>query len=165
MLLYYQIYHDWEEVVKMTGDRDGVMYLKPYVGEWIARDFMPDDYRFKYQPGAVKPSDAAMKLVTSLDDKMDALAVHNAIFEFGESQRNRAEVALRRPLPDAPGRRRGPRLGKLIAALGVSRVKGFGRIMTVLKITEDDFEAAVDIAAALLKNGGTMSIPPTRFTG
>jgi L-threonylcarbamoyladenylate synthase len=37
--------------------------------------------------------------------------------------------------------------------------------MTVLKITEDDFDAAVDIAAALLKNGGTMVYPTDTVYG
>jgi len=37
--------------------------------------------------------------------------------------------------------------------------------MTVLKITEDDFEAAVDIAAALLKNGGTVVHPTDTVYG
>lgn len=37
--------------------------------------------------------------------------------------------------------------------------------MTVLKITEDDFDAAVDIAAAILKNGGTIVYPTDTVYG
>jgi lysyl-tRNA synthetase class 1 len=123
VLLYYQIYHDWEKVTALTGDGEGVAYLRPYIEEWVARDFMPDDYRFKYQPGAVKPSDAALKLVASLDDKMDALAVHNAIFEFAKGNGIEPKILFAGLYQTLLGKERGPRLGKLIAALGVSRVK------------------------------------------
>lgn len=47
VLLYYQIHHDWSEVARLTGDAQGVGYLRPFVEEWVSRDFMPDDYRFK----------------------------------------------------------------------------------------------------------------------
>jgi lysyl-tRNA synthetase class 1 len=123
VLLYYQIYHDWEEVAKMTGDGEGVTYLRPYIEEWIARDFMPDDYRFKYQPGVVKPSEAAKKLIASLNPGMDALAVHNAIFEFAKANGIEPKALFADLYQTLLGKERGPRLGKLIAALGVTRVK------------------------------------------
>ncbi|MCI0503643.1 hypothetical protein L0Y65_02920 [Candidatus Micrarchaeota archaeon] len=123
VLLYYQIYHDWEEVAKKTGDREGAMYLRPHIEEWIARDFMPDDYRFKYQPGAIKPGDAAIRLVASLSDGMDALAIHNAVFEFAKANGIEPKKLFADLYQALLGKERGPRLGKLIAALGVSRVK------------------------------------------
>jgi lysyl-tRNA synthetase class 1 len=123
VLLYYQIYHDWKEVEKMTGDPEGVRYLRPYVEEWVKREFMPDDYRFKYQPGAAAPSADALGLVRSLDDGMDALGVHNAIFEWAKSHGMESKTLFAELYQALLGKERGPRLGKLIAALGVARVK------------------------------------------
>jgi lysyl-tRNA synthetase, class I len=123
VLLYYQIYHDWNEVARLTADAEGTAYLRPYVEEWIARDFMPDDYRFKYQPGATKPGDAALRAVAALSDGMDALAVHNAIFEFAKGNGIEPKALFAELYQALLGKERGPRMGKLIAALGVARVK------------------------------------------
>src|SRR4030095_3756872 len=79
VLLYYQICGDWEEVKKRTGDPEGVDYRSAYIEEWIARDFMPEDYRFKYQPGLAGRGENAIKLLSTLNDGMDALAIHNAV--------------------------------------------------------------------------------------
>ncbi|MFH0737364.1 MAG: lysine--tRNA ligase [Candidatus Micrarchaeota archaeon] len=123
MLLYHQIYHDWKEVESMTGDPEGVRYMHPYIEEWVKRDFMPDDYRFKYQPGAVKATNDALALVRSLDPGMDALAVHNAIFDFAKANGIEPKKLFAELYQTLLGKERGPRLGKLIAALGVSKVK------------------------------------------
>ncbi len=124
VLLYYQIYHDWSEVSRLTGDPQGTAYLKPYIEEWVARDFMPDDYRFRYQPGASgKPGELAMRFVASLDDSMDALAIHNAIFDFAKANGAEPKALFAELYSALIGKPKGPRLGKLIAALGPGRVK------------------------------------------
>ncbi|MEW6748823.1 MAG: lysine--tRNA ligase [Candidatus Micrarchaeota archaeon] len=122
-LLYYQIYHDWKEVGGMTGDPGGVSYLKPYVEEWIARDFMPDDYRFKYQPGKSEPSAEVISFLKSLDGGMDALAVHNAVFDWAKANGMEPKALFAGLYQSLLGKDRGPRLGKLLVALGVERVK------------------------------------------
>jgi lysyl-tRNA synthetase class 1 len=123
VLLYYQIYHDWAEVAKMTGDAEGAAYLRPYIEEWIARDFMPDDYRFKYQPGAVKPGDAVLRFARTLNDGMDALAIHNAVFDWAKANGMEPKNLFTELYRALLGKERGPRMGKLIAALGAARVK------------------------------------------
>jgi lysyl-tRNA synthetase class 1 len=124
VLLYYQIYHDWDEVAKLTGDREGAMYLRPYIEEWVARDFMPDDYRFRYQPGAAaKPGGMALKFVASLREGMDALAIHNAVFDFAKANGYEPKKLFAELYQALLGKERGPRMGKLLAALGVGRVK------------------------------------------
>ncbi|MEW6721668.1 MAG: lysine--tRNA ligase [Candidatus Micrarchaeota archaeon] len=121
VLLYYQIYHDWGQVAKLTGDEEGAGYLRPYAEAWIARDFMPDDYRFKYQPGPA--SENVKKLIASLSDSMDALAIHNAIFEFAKANSIEPKKLFAEAYRALLGKERGPRLGKLLAALGPARVK------------------------------------------
>jgi lysyl-tRNA synthetase class 1 len=123
VLLYYQIYRSWDEVVRMTGDSEGVEYLKPYIEEWIARDFMPEDYRFKYQPGLVPATENVKRLISSLDDGMDALALHNAVFDFAKANSIEPKAMFAELYQTLIGKPKGPRLGKLIAALGPGRVK------------------------------------------
>ncbi|MFN7991338.1 MAG: lysine--tRNA ligase [Candidatus Micrarchaeia archaeon] len=121
VLLYYQIYGDWDEVSKKTGDGEGVAYLRPYIAEWIARDFMPEDYRFKYQPG--KPSALAAGFLSSLDDGMDALAIHNAVFDFAKGRGIEPKALFADLYQTLIGKPKGPRLGKLLSALRPSRVR------------------------------------------
>ena len=121
VLLYYQIYHDWEKVMKLTGDVPGITYLMPYIQEWIGRDFMPDDYRFKYQPK--DPSENVLTFVKTLEDGMDALAVHNAVFDWAKEKGVEPKALFAELYQTFLGKERGPRFGKLMVALGVGRVK------------------------------------------
>lgn len=121
VMLYYQLYKDWERVAELTKDPEGVAYLRPYIEEWIAKEFVPDDYSFKYEPH--EASESAKKFVASLEPSMDALAIHNAVFDFAKANgiepkqlfAEMYEALIRKP--------RGPRLGKFIAAIGVEKVK------------------------------------------
>jgi len=121
VLLYYQIYHDWKKVMELTGDVPGVTYLMPYIQEWINRDFMPEDYRFKYQPS--KRSEEALAFIRTLDGKMDALAVHNAVFDWAKENSVEPKALFAGLYQTLLGKERGPRFGKLMVALGVDRVK------------------------------------------
>ena len=120
-LLYYQIYHTWDDVVRLSEDSEGVAYLRPYIEEWIARDFIPEEYRFKYQPG--KPTENVKKFISILKADMDALGIHNAVFEFAKTNSIEPKGLFAELYQTLLGKERGPRLGKLIAALGVERVK------------------------------------------
>jgi len=123
MLLFYQIYRDWNEVGTRIGDPSGAAYLRPYIEEWVARDFMPEDYRFKYLPGAMPASENVKKLLSSLDGGMDALAIHNAVFDFAKANNIEPKALFAELYRALLGKERGPRLGKLLFALGVERVK------------------------------------------
>lgn len=121
VLLYYQIYQNWDEVGKMLNDRDSVNYLRQYVEEWVKRDFMPDDYNFKYQPK--KAEGAVKKFAEQLDPAMDALAIHNAVFEFAKSNGIEPKEMFKQLYIALIGKEKGPRIGKLIFALGIDRIK------------------------------------------
>jgi lysyl-tRNA synthetase class 1 len=123
VLLYYQIYGNWDEVGKMTGDAHGTGYLKPYVEEWIKREFIPEEYRFKYQPSKEKAGENVLKLVSGLDNKADALAIHNAVFEYAKVNGIEPKEMFKQVYLALIGKERGPRVGKLVYALGVERVK------------------------------------------
>lgn len=123
MLLYYQLYHDWDEVGRLLDDPEGVSYMKPYIEEWIAEEFIPDEYRFKYQPGTVEPSENVRKFLRSLAGGMDALAVHNAVFDFAKANGIPPKQLFSELYSALLGKEKGPRLGKLVAALGVERIR------------------------------------------
>jgi lysyl-tRNA synthetase class 1 len=122
-LVYYQIYRDWKKVGKLTSDPRGTEYLKPYIEHWIKTDFVPDEYSFSYRPDPAKATDAVKELIGQLDEKMDALAIHNAVFEFAKSKNTKPEELFAEFYAALIGKRRGPRLGKLIYAIGVDRIK------------------------------------------
>ncbi|MBU0527114.1 lysine--tRNA ligase [Candidatus Micrarchaeota archaeon] len=121
VLLYFQLYQSWEKVGELTKDPEGVAYLKPYIEEWIKRGFMPEDYKFRYEPK--EPSANARKFFESLENEMDALAVHNAVFEFAKANGMEPKALFADIYQALIGKPRGPRLGKLIAALSVDKVK------------------------------------------
>ncbi|MGV8084670.1 MAG: lysine--tRNA ligase [Candidatus Bilamarchaeum sp.] len=120
-LLYYQLYRNWDEVAKHTNDQPGATYLKPYVEEWVARDFQPEDYKFKYNP--TNPSEMVKKFVSSLNASMDGLAIHNAIYDFAKANGIEGKTMFTDIYQSLIGKQKGPRAGKLIAALGIERLK------------------------------------------
>ncbi len=120
MLLYYQLYRNWDDVAKHTGDQAGSMYLKPYIEEWIARDFQPEDYKFKYTPN---PSELVKKFVSTLNSSMDGLAIHNSVYDFAKANGIEGKAMFTDIYRSLIGKDKGPRAGKLIAALGVQRLK------------------------------------------
>ncbi|MBU0532853.1 lysine--tRNA ligase [Candidatus Micrarchaeota archaeon] len=122
MILYYQLYHDWEKVKELSQDLEGVEYLKPYMQEWIEQEYLPDDYRFKYQPSK-ESSENVKKFVAELKDGMDAIAVHNAVFEFAKENSIAPKEMFKELYMAFLGKERGPRMGKLITALGIEKVK------------------------------------------
>jgi lysyl-tRNA synthetase class 1 len=121
MLLFYQLYHDWDEVGRRLQDEEGVKYMRPYIEEWIAREFIPDEYRFKYQPN--EPTENVKKFMAGLTADMDALAVHNAVFDFAKANLVEPKQMFTELYEALLGKERGPRMGKLVAALGVERIK------------------------------------------
>ena len=105
----------------MLNDSEGVNYLKPYIEEWIKKDFIPDDYNFKYNPK--KAEGEVKKFIQNLDTKMDALAIHNAVFEVSKSNNIEPKEMFKRLYLALIGKEKGPRIGKLIFALGIEKIK------------------------------------------
>ncbi len=122
-LLYYQIYKDWEKVKLHLGleERD-IEGVKPFIEEWVRRDFVPEEYNFVYKPekaeGIVKEL-----LCEKIKEGMDALEIHNAVYEFSKERGVNAKELFKECYKTLIGKERGPRLGKLIYALGVEKVK------------------------------------------
>ncbi|VVC03854.1 Lysine--tRNA ligase [Candidatus Bilamarchaeum dharawalense] len=123
VLLYYQIYQDWNEVGRLTKDPEGANYLKQYVEAWIAQEFIPEEYKFKYQPNTKPATENVTKFLASLKSGMDALAIHNGVFEFAKANAIEPKQMFAELYDALISKPKGPRIGKLIDALGVDRVK------------------------------------------
>jgi lysyl-tRNA synthetase class 1 len=126
MLLNYQIYRDWGKVGELLGDREGVAYLAPYITEWLSRGMAPEQYNFALKQGRVDADEqkiAIAVLIGKLKDGMDAVQVHNLIYEAAEESGVGAEVLFAAVYKAMIGKEKGPRLGKLIVAVGVSKTK------------------------------------------
>ncbi|MBU0586715.1 lysine--tRNA ligase [Candidatus Micrarchaeota archaeon] len=120
-LMYHAIYNDWNKTGEMLGDAEGVEYIKPYVEEWVQQDLVPDEFNFKYMPK--KAEGLAKEFIESLADDADALAIHNAVFNFANEKGVKPAELFKEIYTSLIGKERGPRLGKFIFALGVKRVK------------------------------------------
>ncbi len=122
-LLYYQIYKDWEKV-KMHLEIDGgdIEDVKPFIEEWIKKDFVPEEYNFSYNPKKAEGISREL-LCENLKESMDALEIHNAVYEFAKEKGISAKELFKECYKTLIGKERGPRLGKLIYALGVEKVK------------------------------------------
>jgi len=122
VLLYYQIYRDWEIVGKMLNDKEGVNYLAPYIKEWIARGFIPNDYQFKYSP--VKPTDEkVLSFFKKLDKNMNALEIHNLVFEHARESGIEPKELFKKLYLALIGKEKGPRIGKLLFALDIKKIQ------------------------------------------
>ncbi|MFH1784946.1 MAG: lysine--tRNA ligase [Candidatus Micrarchaeota archaeon] len=123
ILLYYQIYGDWDKVGKILEDEKGVEYLRQYIEEWVNRGFMPEEYKFKYQPNAKPATENVKKFFSELSEGMDALAIHNKVFEFAKTNSIEPKQMFAEVYDALISKPKGPRMGKLIAALGIKQIK------------------------------------------
>lgn len=122
-LLLFQVYRSWDEVGRKCEDPEGVRYLRPYIEQWIGKDFIPEEYRFKYQPDRTKMSENAKRFFLSLEAGMDALTIHNAVFEFAKSNGIEPKAFFAELYGILIGKEKGPRMGKMVAALGSERLR------------------------------------------
>jgi len=122
-LMYYQISKDWKAVNEHYGiSKEDIREVAPFIEEWIAKDFVPDDYSFSYKPA--KAQGAVRDFFETLDDSKDAEGIHNAIYEFAKARDMPGKEMFMEIYRTILGKERGPRLGKLIYAIGAKKVKG-----------------------------------------
>ncbi|MEM0356384.1 MAG: lysine--tRNA ligase [Candidatus Anstonellales archaeon] len=117
MLLYYSIYRDWNRVkIHIPIDE----YYTGFIENWYKRGFVPDDYDFGYKP---KKIDRFRDLVESWNPNMSPLDIHNSVYDYAQKKGVAANEIFKYLYNHLIAKDRGPRLGKLVYALGVERVK------------------------------------------
>jgi lysyl-tRNA synthetase class 1 len=128
MLLNYQIYRDWGKVAQIVGDEDGVRYLSPYIESWLSRGYAPERYDFTVRQGKVTSNkDAVSSLVARLGDGMTEIEVHNLIYGVAIDSGVKPDDLFASLYTALIGKDKGPRMGKLIVAIGIGKVKGMLR--------------------------------------
>jgi len=126
LIVYYQIYRDWNTVIEKLDDREGVERLKKYIEYWIKSDLIPEQYKVQWNPQKIKDptfKEIVLEFAEKLNDKMYAVDIHNLVYEVarkhGVPPSNLFKVLYYAIL----GKHSGPRLGKLIVAFGINKIK------------------------------------------
>ncbi|MEM2093772.1 MAG: lysine--tRNA ligase [Candidatus Bathyarchaeia archaeon] len=124
LLVNYQIYQEWGAVAERLGDKEGVKYLSKYVENWIQRQYLPEEFVFKL--GGKKVDEFASELSIfkdRLDESMSDLDIHNLVYSFARERGLKPADLFKALYSSLISKEYGPRLGKLVKALGVARVK------------------------------------------
>ena len=123
VLLYYQIYGDWKKVGSLLEDEKGVKFLVPYIEYWVAKGYPPEEYKFTVQPGKPERPELARFFASQLKDEMTDIDIHNLVFSVAEEQNVPAAEMFRNLYISVIGKDKGPKMGKLVKAVGVGRAK------------------------------------------
>lgn len=122
VILYWQLYGDFAHAASALGDSEGVEFLRPYLLLWEARGLIPEEYLSK--PNPTPPTHpAAIEFASKLSDSQTAEEIHGMVFEI--ASRHSIEPALLFELlyQSILGKSRGPKLGKLVRAIGPQGLK------------------------------------------
>ena len=123
ILLFYQLYRDWKKVADLS-DRKSAEYLRQYIENWVRLQFLPEEYAFEYAPGAMKGNaELVHAFAERLEPKMNALDVHNLVFDVARGRGTKPEELFKDIYETLINKPKGPKLGKLVEALGVAKVK------------------------------------------
>jgi lysyl-tRNA synthetase class 1 len=124
LLTLYQIYENWEQVADRVGDRKGVIYLRPYVENWINEEYLPEEYVFRFKPSKVDTmKDEIVTFAARLSDARNDKDIHNLVYSVAK-ERNLSVASFFKTLyRSLIAKDHGPRFGKLVVAIGIERVR------------------------------------------
>ena len=124
LLMYYQLYKDWGKVGEILNDKKGVGYLKPYIEKWIEEEFAPEEYSFSFKPTKISENqEAVLAFANRLKKDMKAVEIHNLVFEIAKENNIEANELFTSLYKALIGKEKGPRMGKLIEAVGTDKIK------------------------------------------
>jgi len=124
VLMYYQLYRDWDKVAERSGDREGSLYLKPFIEKWVEKEFAPEEFMFAFKPSKISAHTAAVAdFAGKLKDGMDAVAIHNLVFETAKAHNAKPGDMFTILYTALLSKEKGPRMGKLVEAIGPSKVR------------------------------------------
>jgi lysyl-tRNA synthetase class 1 len=121
LILYRNLQWSWEKITKETGDAASVIKLSPYIEAWEKKGFIPQEYSFAYKPQ--KAEGVAAVFFSRLAHGMDALAIHNTAFAVAKEHGAPPAKLFEECYLALLGKPRGPKLGKLVEAIGIEKVK------------------------------------------
>jgi len=122
ILLYFELYRNWGVVANMLDDSAGVAYLKPYVLAWVERKLAPPEYVFELSFSKLS-STTSKSFVQSLKPGASPEEIHNFVFECAKLHHIQPADLFKELYTHIIGKQSGPKLGKLIHAIGVETIK------------------------------------------
>jgi lysyl-tRNA synthetase class 1 len=121
LILYRNLQWSWEKITQVTGDATSVLKLSPYIEAWERKKFIPQEYSFSYTPQ--KAEGSAAVFFSRLAHGMDALAIHNTAFAVAKEAGVPPAKLFEECYTALLAKPRGPKLGKLVEAIGIDKVK------------------------------------------
>ncbi len=124
LILYYQLYKDWEKIKEKTGDPETVEHLKRYVEKWVEKDIVPVNLKFTYEPRKIgEMNERLLEFARELKEGMSAKEIHDAAYKVVTENSLEPAEFFKAIYASLLGKRSGPRLGVLIHAIGSGEVK------------------------------------------
>ena len=121
LLLYRNLQWGWDKIADKTGDEASCTKLSPYIEQWEKKNFIPEEYAFSYKPQKAQPGAAAF--FGKLSSGMSALEMHNLTFATAKELNIPPAKLFEECYLALLSKPKGPKLGKLIEAIGVEKVK------------------------------------------
>ena len=121
IILYRNLQWSWEKIAQECGDKEGIAKLAPYLEIWESKSFMPEEYSFSYKPQ--KAGENAAAYFSKLALGMPAIDMHNLAFDTAKERGIPPAKMFEECYQSLLSKPRGPKLGKLISALGIEKVK------------------------------------------
>lgn len=121
LLLYRQLQMDWGKIAELTKDSSTPDKLSPFIEAWERKKFIPEEYAFAYSPQ--KAASSAAAFFSKLTPSMSALDMHNAAFSVAKELSVPPAKLFEECYTALLSKSRGPKLGKLIEAIGIEKVK------------------------------------------
>ena len=123
LIIYRNLQWSWEKISEKTGDAAAVEKLSPYLEAWEKRNFIPEEYAFAYKPQKAAEGSAARAFFAKLSASMPAVDIHNLVFATAKELNVPPAQMFKECYLALLGKEKGPKLGKLIEAMGVEKVK------------------------------------------
>jgi len=123
LLIYRNLQWSWEKIAENTKDSAAVQKLSPYLEAWEKRNFIPEEYAFSYKPAKAAEGSAARAYFEKISPQMAALEMHNLAFATAKEMNVPPAKLFEECYLALLSKTKGPKLGKLVEALGVEKVK------------------------------------------
>ncbi|MCX8166770.1 MAG: lysine--tRNA ligase [Candidatus Micrarchaeota archaeon] len=120
LFIYKSLYKDWKIIEQITNPIEEK--LKFYVDSWSQKNLIPEEYFFEYKPSS-NPHLLVKEFFANISESADALEIHNKVFEFSKSKNIQPNEMFKLLYNDLIGKDKGPKLGKLVFAIGIKKIK------------------------------------------
>ena len=124
LLIYYQLYKDWNILDKKIRDKKGLLHLKTYAENWVQKGMIPPNLRFEYNPRKLSRFEKELgEFAAELKANMSPLQIHELAYTIIEKHELKPKEFFSALYETLIGKKFGPRIGILIHAIGPEKVR------------------------------------------